>query len=380
MLMIVAPGALVVQARQDRRILPLNPAAVYSRAVVAAGYVYVATIRPRDTSEGSTIAGQTRDVLEQLSETLQAAGSSMGQLCSVTVTLSSASNFAAMNEAYAQVFPDAPPARTTVVAWMSRNVKIELAAIAVPNGARREVLQPARWAKNPRPYSYIVKTDDLVFFSGLVSRRGVDDTPVTGTVKVQTDTILENAEELLTTAGLTFDDVVATRVYLTSPYDFEDMNEVYGDTFDRAAPARATAVVDLMSPDSDVELTFTTSQQPKVVVGGAAIGIPASAAIQAGPRVWLSGVIGDTDKHPKDVAAQTRDIFDRMKRTLGLAGLTYADVVDTTVYLRDSAAWPDVDGVFKNIFPSDPPARNSTVARLPVEPSLASVLLTAVKK
>lgn len=371
----------VAQARQDRRILPpASPATVYSRAVVAAGYVYVSTIRPRDTGEASTIAVQTRDVLAQLSETLEAAGSSMGQLCSVTVTLSSASNFAAMNDAYAQVFADAPPARTTVVAWMSRNVKIELTAIAVPNGARREVMQPAGWAKNPRPYSYIVRTDDLVFLSGLVSRRGADDTPVSGNVKVQTDTILENAEELLATAGLTFDDVVAARVYLTSPYDFEDMNEVYGDTFDRASPARATAVVDLMSPDANVELTFTASQQPKVVVGGAAIGIPASAAIQAGPRVWLSGVIGDTDKHPKDVTAQTRDIFDRMKRTLGLAGLTYADVVDTTVYLRDAAAWPDVDGVFKTIFPSDPPARSSTVARLPVEPSLASVLLTAVKK
>jgi 2-iminobutanoate/2-iminopropanoate deaminase len=361
---------------------------VYSRAVVAAGYVYVSTIRPRDTGDASSVATQTADVLAQLSDTLTAAGSSMGQLCSVTVSLSSASDFAAMNDAYGAVLapasatgaPAAPPARTTIVTWLSRNAKIEVTAIAVPNGAYRETLQPARWAKNPRPYSYIVKTDDLVFFSGLISRRGTDDAAVGGTVKVQMDTVLDNAEALLTTAGLTFDDVVAARVYLTSPYDFEDMNAVYGDTFDTNPPARATAVVDLMSPDTDVELTLTASRLPKKIIGGSAVGIPASAAVQAGPRVWLSGVIGDTDKHPRDVAAQTRDIFDRMKRTLSLAGLTYADVVDTTVYLRDSSAWPNVDTVFKDVFPADPPARSSTVARLPVEPGMASVVMTAVKK
>jgi len=49
---------------------------------------------------------------------------------------------------------------------------ITLSAIAVPTGASRETLLPAGWVKSPRPYSYIVRTSDLVFLSGLVSRRG----------------------------------------------------------------------------------------------------------------------------------------------------------------------------------------------------------------
>lgn len=352
----------------------------YRPAVVAAGYVYVSTIRPRDVSDASTIATQTADVLAQLKQTLEAAGSSMGQLCSVTVALKSASNFAAMNDAYRAVFTEAPPARTTIVAWMRGNTQIEITAVAVPNGARRETLHPARWGTNPRPYSYIVKTDDLVFFSGLISRRGADDAVVSGGTRAQMNTIFDNAGTLLQTAGLTFDDVVAARVYLTSPYDFEEMNEVYGQTFEKDAPARATAVVDLMSIDSSVEITFIASLQPKKIVGGAAAGLPVSAAVQAGPRVWLSGVIGDTDRHPKDVTEQTRDVFSRMAKTLDAAGLKYSDVVDTTVYLRDWTDWPKVDAVFKEVFPKDPPARNSTAARLVVEPGLVEVLLTAIRK
>jgi len=285
-----------------------------------------------------------------------------------------------MNEAYRAFFTNSPPARTTIVAWMRGNAKIEITATALPNGAHRETLQPAKWDKNPRPYSYIVKTDDLVFFSGLISRRGVDDAPVVGSVKTQMNTILDNAATLLETADLTFDDIVAARVYLTSPYDFEEVNQVYGDAFAKDAPARATAVVELMSNDASVEVTFIASRQPKKIIGDPIEAIPVSAAVQAGPRVWLSGVIGDTDKHPKDSGAQMRDVFNRMQNTLDLAGLKYSDVVDTTVYLRDWSDWPKIDAVYREVFPHDPPARNSTAARLVVEPGMVEALLTAIKK
>ena len=88
-----------------------------------------------------------------------------------------------------------------------------------------------------------------------------------------------------------------------------------------------------------------------------------SAAIQAGPRVWVSGVIGDTKKHRTDVTAQTRDIFARMQPTLAAAGIGFGDVIDTTVYLRDTADWPKVDAVTRDVFAKNPPARTATGAR-----------------
>ena len=364
---------------------PPAPGPTFRQAVTAGGYIYVSTIKP--AAPLIEIAGQTKSVFDQLKTILEANGSSMSQLCSVQVALKSASDFAAMNTAYAEVFAPVPPAvsspptRTTFVSWLRGATLIEISAVAVPNGAYREVMQPAGWAKNPRPYSYIVKTDDLVFFSGLVSRRGSDDAVVRGTVKQQMQTVLDNAGTLLETAGLTYDDMVAARVYLTSPYDFQDMNEIYGDYFQKAAPARATAVVDLMNADSSVEITFTASRQPKSVIGGqAANGLPVSLAIQAGPRVWLSAVIGDTEKHAGKVAEQTSDAFEHLRATLRLAGLSFADVVDTTVYMRDTFELPAFDAVFGQIFPKNPPARSLTGARLVVAPGLVDVLATAVRK
>jgi len=73
-------------------------------------------------------------------------------------------------------------------------------------------------------------------------------------------------------------------------------------------------------------------------------------------------------------------VFNRMQNTLDLAGLKYSDVVDTTVYLRDWSDWPKIDAVYREVFPHDPPARNSTAARLVVEPGMVEALLTAIKK
>lgn len=372
-------GATSVQNPQEPTPVPM-PA--FRPAVTAGGYIYVSEIKPATAVED--VAAQTQSVFAQLKTLLEANGSSIGQLCSVTVTLKRAADFAAMNAAYADVFsaaPSAPPTRTTFVAWLRGSTLIEISAVAVPNGASREAMQPAGWAKNTRPYSYIIKTDDLVFFSGLLSRRGADDTMVKGNMKTQTETVLDNAGTLLETAGLTYDDVMAARVYITSPYDFQDMNDIYGGYFPKAAPARATAVVDLMNVDAAVEITIIASRQPKTVIGGqAANGLPVSLAVQAGPRVWLSAVIGDTDTHPKDVAAQTRDAFGHFRTTLGLAGLTLSDIVDTTVYMPDTFELPKVDDVFREIFPKNSPARTVTGARLVVEPALVQLLATAVRK
>ena len=92
-----------------------------------------------------------------------------------------------------EFFADKPPTRTTLVTDVRDGALVEVSTIAVPVGADREVLHPAGWMKSPRPYSYIVRAGGLVFLSGLVSRRGVDDKPVPGPVNVQVKTILDNA-------------------------------------------------------------------------------------------------------------------------------------------------------------------------------------------
>lgn len=180
--LIGGPGA---PAMEQRRAITAGapPIGPYSPAVVAGGLVYVSGLLGTGSDgqlAGPDVALQTRRILGRMREILEASGSSLAQVVSVSVFLKNPEDFDALNAAYREYFRESPPTRTTVVADLLNGALVEIAAIAVPNGAMREVLHPAGWLKSPRPYSYIVRTDDLVFLSGLVSRRGTDDTIVPG--------------------------------------------------------------------------------------------------------------------------------------------------------------------------------------------------------
>jgi 2-iminobutanoate/2-iminopropanoate deaminase len=283
-----------------------------------------------------------------------------------------------MNDAYRPFFADKPPVRTTVVTDLAGGALISMAAIAVPQGAPREVLHPAGWIKSPRPYSYIVRAGGLVFLSGLVSRRGTDDAVVPGPVPVQTRTILDNAAVLLKTAGLTYADVVAARVFLTDDSFFEAMNDEYRTYFVNEPPARATAVTGLMGLDSTVEITLIAATTGKQVLGApVSPSLPLSSAVRAGDLVFLSGVLGNTDANATDVAAQTRETLTRIGRTLEGAGLSFRHAVDATLYLPDLWHQPKVDAIYREYFPSDPPARTSVGARLVARTGLIEIMVTA---
>ncbi len=367
---------------QDRRYLPaaLPANAPHSSAVVAGGFVFVSAVTGADADGkvGGTIEEQTRRTIERLGSSLTAAGSSLEQVVSMQVYLRNSSDFQAMNEAYRPFFAEKPPVRTTVVTDLAGGALISIAAIAVPQGAPRETLHPAGWMKSPRPYSYIVRAGGLVFFSGLVSRRGTDDVVVPGPVPTQTRTILENAGVLLKTAGLTFDDVVAARVFLTDDTYFEAMNNEYRMYFPDEPPARATAVTGLMGLDSTVEITLIATTGQKEVLGApVSPSLPLSSAVRTGDLVFLSGVLGNTDANASDVSAQARETLTRIGRTLDGAGLSFKHVVDATVYLPDLWHQPKVDAIYREFFPSDLPARTSVGARLVARTGLIEIMVTA---
>jgi 2-iminobutanoate/2-iminopropanoate deaminase len=369
---------------QDRRAVKMAGAdqSLASSAIAAGGLIFVSAVAgvgPDGTLAGPDIQIQTRLAIERLRDVLVAAGSSLAQTVSVNVYLRQASDFAAMNATYRDAFAEEPPVRTTVVTDMARGTSIMMSAIAVPIGAPREVLHPAGWVKSPRPYSYIVRAAGLVFFSGLVSRRGTDDTTVPGPVSVQTSTILDNAGVLLKTAGLSYADVVAARVFITDDSYFETMNDEYRGYFTREPPARATAVTGLMGLDSSVEISLIASENGKQVIGPAVSpSLPLSTAVRAGDVLFLSGVLGNTDANAADLAAQTTEVFARIRRTLDGVGLSFSHVVDNLVYVTDVWQQKRVDDLSRQIFPADPPARTVAGAKLVTRSGLIEMMMTAV--
>lgn len=62
-------------------------------------------------------------------------------------------------------------------------------------------------------------------------------------IEAQTIRVLKNMEGVLSEAGLTFDDVVKTTVFLTDMEDFGVVNSIYGEKFAENAPARSCVQV-----------------------------------------------------------------------------------------------------------------------------------------
>jgi 2-iminobutanoate/2-iminopropanoate deaminase len=367
---------------QERHVIkvPGMDAALASPAVAAGGLIFVSAVAPSgpDGKPGPDIQAQTRNAIERLRIVLEAAGSSLAQAVSLSVYLRDSADFEAMNAVYREVFQDKPPVRATVMTDLPSGILIMLSAIAVPVGAPREVLHPAGWMKSPRPYSYIVRAAGLVFLSGLVSRRGTDDQVVPGSVSLQTSTVLDNAGVLLKTAGLSYADVVAARVFLTDDSFFEAMNDEYRRYFTTDPPARATAVTGLMGNDAVVEISLVASTTGKQVVGPAvAPSLPLSTAMRAGDFLFLSGVLGNTDANAGDLTAQTRETFARIQRTLDGVGLSFSHVVDNLVYVTDVWQQKKLDDVSRDFFPFDPPARTVVGAKLVTRAGLIEMMMTA---
>jgi 2-iminobutanoate/2-iminopropanoate deaminase len=108
----------------------------YSQAIASGAFVFCSGQVPLEPDSGALVEGdvraQTRRALENLSGVLTAAGSSLAQVVKTTVFLVSMSEFAAMNEVYAEFFPGDPPARSTVaVAELPKGARVEIEAIAL---------------------------------------------------------------------------------------------------------------------------------------------------------------------------------------------------------------------------------------------------------
>ncbi len=98
---------------------------------------------------------------------------------------------------------------------------------------------------------------------------------------------------------------------------------------------------------------------------------PYSAAIESGELVFVSGQIPLDPIAGKlvdgDIAAQTRQSLENLKTILAAAGLTFAHVVKTTIFLTSMGDFAAVNDVYKSYMAEPYPARSTVaVAALPM--------------
>ena len=380
-------SSLVVMQMPVKEIVSSGPAPIgpYSPAVKAGGFIYVSGTLAQDGSGAMVgrgdVGAQTRRIVERLRGVLEASGSSLEQVLTVTVYLRNASDFQAMNDAYRAFWPKDPPTRTTVITdLVLADALVEMSMVAAPKGAERVVVHPAGWMKSPNPYSYAIRSGDTLFMSGIVSRNGRDNSVVAGDVPAQTKAVLDNAREILAAAGMTFANVVSARVYMPDGAGFQQMNETYRGYFQEAPPARATVVAGLAGPQYRVEITLIASSSTKEIINVGTASPNLSTAVRVGKRIYLSGMLGNSETNRGDAAAQSRDTLARIRGALAAAGAAPADVVDSLVYLTDLKDFDAMNGAYRPFFEKDFPARTTVGVGLLVPGGVVEIMMTAVTR
>lgn len=116
-------------------------------------------------------------------------------------------------------------------------------AIAVP-GAPRAI----------GPYSPAIRAGQWLFLSGQVPFDPIGGQLIEGDIAAQTRRVLQNIGTLLAAAGLSFDAVVRTTVFLADMGDFGAMNAAYAEFFAEPYPARSTIQAARLPRDARVEI------------------------------------------------------------------------------------------------------------------------------
>ncbi|WP_158210671.1 RidA family protein [Myroides phaeus] len=111
------------------------------------------------------------------------------------------------------------------------------------------------------PYNHSVMVGDLLFISGQIPFNQATETLVTTGIEDEAKQVMANLEAILEAAGLTFENVVKSTIFLTDMNDFAKVNEVYGSFFTiETAPARECIQVVKLPRNVNVEISMIASK------------------------------------------------------------------------------------------------------------------------
>jgi 2-iminobutanoate/2-iminopropanoate deaminase len=123
--------------------------------------------------------------------------------------------------------------------------------------AKAAVRQALRAAGAPQaigPYSPAIRVGNLLFISGQIPIDPATGALVGGDITAQTERVMRNLAALLEAAGLGFEHVVRTTVFLADIGEFAAMNESYARFVSDPPPARSTVQVARLPRDARIEI------------------------------------------------------------------------------------------------------------------------------
>jgi 2-iminobutanoate/2-iminopropanoate deaminase len=106
------------------------------------------------------------------------------------------------------------------------------------------------------PYNQAVQAGNLLFISGQVALKPGSGDLANADIIEETHQVMQNLKAILTEAGISFDDVVKTTIFLSDMALFGQVNEIYGKYFSGEFPARETVAVKGLPKNVNVEISM----------------------------------------------------------------------------------------------------------------------------
>jgi 2-iminobutanoate/2-iminopropanoate deaminase len=327
---------------------------LYSSGVLVDKTYYVAGSGSAIPGGGQpeTFPNQVRQCLKNIERYLQFAGLEMEHIVQAWVMVDDPANYRIVDEVFREVFPYDPPARTTLgIGVIPQGNHIEITVIAYTDPSERRIIG----SSENKPNSPAVLAGNTLYISG---QHASGEIP--SKFENEAKLVLDNAGFLLKQAGLNFDNVVFSNVYLDDPENLGKFNKVFSKYFKKGSePARANVFVNNLPNGSHVEDTFiaTTDLASKKIIRPEnyddtpkELTALSSPAVFAGNTLYLSAQYGGFSSGENTIEQQLRGVMSKHQNILREAGLDYSSIVSANVYLRDINDYGPLNKVYPEFF------------------------------
>lgn len=105
------------------------------------------------------------------------------------------------------------------------------------------------------PYNQAVQFGNMLFVSGQIAIDPANGQLVQDDIQTETHMVMKNLQAILTEAGMGFQNVLKSTIFLMDMGEFAKVNEVYGSYFTENPPARETVQVGGLPKGVNVEIS-----------------------------------------------------------------------------------------------------------------------------
>ncbi|WPR70808.1 Rid family detoxifying hydrolase [Flavobacterium sp. NG2] len=107
------------------------------------------------------------------------------------------------------------------------------------------------------PYNQAILKNDTLYISGQIPINPKTGEVISDSIEAETKQVMENLNAILLAAGMTFENVVKTSIFIINMNDFASINAVYGSYLNETtAPARETVQVSCLPKNVNIEISM----------------------------------------------------------------------------------------------------------------------------